>query len=119
SAGPVLIRIPGAPGNTGEAEKDKLLVDMIAAKGRYVEVMGMRLVEGRSFEAARNLGEREAMIDAGVARRFFPGGSPLGARISYGKDNTLTVVGVVQQARLYDVHQDGRPQLIVRQEDMG
>ena len=29
----------------------------------------------------------------------------------------MTIVGVVQQARLYDLHQDGRPQLYVRAED--
>jgi len=117
-AGPVLIQAPDAPGNTGDADKDRLLVDMIAVKAQYVEVMGMRLLEGRSFEALGGERVREALIDAAVARRFFPGTSPLGARINYGKE-TVTVVGVVQQARLYDVHQDGRPQLIVRQEDVG
>jgi ABC-type antimicrobial peptide transport system permease subunit len=29
----------------------------------------------------------------------------------------VTIVGVVDQARLYDLHQDGRPQLFVRSED--
>ena len=31
----------------------------------------------------------------------------------------FTIVGVVEQARLYDVHQDGRPQLYIRSEDWG
>ena len=31
----------------------------------------------------------------------------------------LTIVGVVDQARLYDIHQDGRPQVYVRTEDWG
>jgi putative ABC transport system permease protein len=118
-ATPVQFLVPGAPGNTGDPAKDALLVDMIAAKAQYVEVMGMRLLEGRSFEAARREGVREALIDSAVARRFFPGTSALGARIKAGDGPELTVIGVVQQARLYDVHQDGRPQLILRQEDLG
>jgi len=36
----------------------------------------------------------EVDFDAAVARRFFPGTSPLGARINYGKES-VTVVGVV------------------------
>jgi predicted permease len=112
------IRIPGAPGNTGEAERDALLVDVIAAKAGYVEVMGMRLVEGRGFEPLNGQSVREAIVDRAVARRFFPGTSPLGAQIAFNKE-MVTIVGVVEQARLYDVHQDGRPQLIIRQEQWG
>ena len=112
------VGIPGAPGNTGDAEKDRPLVDTMGIRAGYIEVMGMRLVEGRTFERARRAGEREALIDTALARHFFPTGSPLGARIPAG-DQTLTVVGVVEQARLYDVHEDGRPQLYERAEDVG
>jgi predicted lysophospholipase L1 biosynthesis ABC-type transport system permease subunit len=58
------------------------------------------------------------VIDSLLARQFFPTGSPLGARILF-RDGSLTIVGVVDQARLYNVHQDGRPQLFVRAEDWG
>ena len=34
-------------------------------------------------------------------------------------DRPVTIVGVVEQARLYDVHEDGRPQIFVRAEDWG
>lgn len=57
-------------------------------------------------------------IDNLLARQFFPTGDPLGAKIPFG-DRSVTVVGVVEQARLYDVHQDGRPQLFLRAEDFG
>ena len=76
----------------------------------------MRLLAGRAFEESRPSGVFEAIVDSNMARRFFPGADPLGARIAYRKD-WLTIVGVVEQARLYDVHQDGRPQLYVRAED--
>ncbi|MPZ19146.1 MAG: FtsX-like permease family protein [Luteitalea sp.] len=110
----VAMTIPGAPGNTGDADRDLLWVDEVAARAGYVEVMGMRLLAGRTFEPERRDDVREALIDRHLARHFFPTGSPLGAKISLGD---RTIVGVVEQARLHDVHQDGRPQVFVRAED--
>ena len=112
------ITIPGAPGNTGDSERDKVLTDMIGARANYIEVMGMRLVAGRTFTEARQNGVTEAIIDPEIAKRFFPAGNALGARIRMG-ERSLTIVGVVGQARLYDVHADGRPQILVRAEDFG
>jgi putative ABC transport system permease protein len=112
------ITIPGAPGNTGDAERDKVLTDVIAVRANYVEVMGMRLLAGRSFTESRPNGVMEAMIDTAIARRFFPEGNALGATIRWG-EQSLTVIGVLNQARLYDVHADGRPQILIRTEDFG
>jgi predicted permease len=120
SANQSTISIPGAPGNTGNADRDAPLVDTIATRAKYVEVMGMRLVAGRAFDPVRRDGVREAIIDRTLARQFFPTGDPIGAKIPFGRDQpTLTIVGVVEQARLYDVHKDGRPQLYYRAEDFG
>jgi putative ABC transport system permease protein len=118
SASQTTIRIPGAPGNTGSPERDAPLVDVIGTRAGYVEVMGMRVVAGRAFDDVRRDGVREALIDPLLARQFFPAGNPLGAKIPFRKES-LTIVGVVEQARLYDVHQDGRPQLFIRAEDWG
>jgi putative ABC transport system permease protein len=112
------ITIPGAPGNTGDAERDKALTDVIGVRANYVEVMGMRLLAGRTFTESRPNGVSEAMIDTAIARRFFPDGNPVGAKIRLG-ERSLTIIGVVDQARLYDVHSDGRPQILVRAEDFG
>ena len=114
------VGIPGAPGNTGNAERDRPLVDYLGIRAGYVELMGMRLFEGRTFDRVRPAGVREAIVDVHLARHFFPNGGILGTRIPFGGDNQfVTVVGVVDQARLYDVHQDSRPQLYLRQEDAG
>jgi putative ABC transport system permease protein len=110
------ITIPGAPGNTGDAEQDKLLTDIIAVRANYVEVMGIRLVAGRTFTESRPNGVTEAMIDTAIARRFFPDSNAIGATIRWG-ERSLTIVGVVNQARLYDVHADGRPQILFRADD--
>lgn len=120
SASQTTIRIPGAPGNTGNAERDAPLVDYMGIRAGYPELIGMRLVAGRTFERMRREGVQEALIDTSLARHFFPTGSPLGARIPSGDNKQfVTVVGVVEQARLYDVHQDGRPQIFMRAEDGG
>ena len=119
----VVIRIPGAPGNTGDADRDAVLTDLVAVAPNYVEVMGMRLVVGRTFTESRPNGIHEAMIDSALARRFFPDGNAVGAKIPGMADRMslreqlLTIIGVVDQARLYDVHADGRPQILVRMED--
>jgi putative ABC transport system permease protein len=114
------ISIPGAPGNTGDAERDSLLVNTIIIRAGYVETMGMRLLNGRAFGESRRDDVREALVDRHLAERFFPAGSPLGATIPFGPPGgLLTIVGVVEQARLYDLHRDGRPQIFIRQEDWG
>jgi putative ABC transport system permease protein len=112
------LRIPGAPGNTGDADRDAPLVDYLRVRAGYIEVMGIQLLEGRAFEAARREGVREAVIDEQVARQFFPGSSPLGATFPFS-DAEVTIVGVMKQARLYDTHVDGRPQVFLRAEDWG
>ena len=116
SANQNTIAIPGAPGNTGDPARDNPLVDVIAARAGYFEVMGMRLLAGRDFPRARQGDAPEAVIDHLLARQFFPTGNPIGAKIPFNK-RSLTIVGIVQQPRLYDLHKDGRPQLFVRAED--
>ncbi len=118
AANEVVIGNQGATGNVGNAEREALLADGIAVRANYVEVMGMRLVAGRTFSESRTAGVPEAMIDSALARRFYPDGSALGAKIPFGP-LVLTVVGIVDQARLYSVHADGRPQIFARAEDIG
>jgi putative ABC transport system permease protein len=110
------ITIPGSPGTTGDAQRDSVTVDIVLTRAGYAELMGMRLLAGRYFEERRAEGVREALIDRHLAEQFFPTGSPLGAIIPL-KDQAVTVVGVIEQARLYTLHQDGRPQILVRSED--
>jgi putative ABC transport system permease protein len=122
-APPNQIQIPGAPGNTGDPDRDRPMVDMIGTRASYVSVMGMRVIRGRAFDPLRREGFREALIDRRLAAQFFPGGAdPIGAIIPrrfMNADMPLTIVGVVDQARLYDIHEDGRGQVFVRTEDWG
>jgi putative ABC transport system permease protein len=113
------VMFPGAPGNTGKGDEDQPLIDYIPARGRYFEALGIRVLAGRVFAATRPSGRSEAIIDRTLAARFFPTTSPLGALLVSDGSDSLTVIGVVEHARQYDLHQDGRAQVYVRNEDFG
>lgn len=70
---------------------------------RYFETVGLRLVEGRLFAPEdRAPGGRNTIINATMARRFFPGRSAIGKRWTYGDPidgEANVVVGVVEDAR--------------------
>lgn len=108
------VRFLAAPGNTGERDHDTPLIDFIAARRGYFDALGIRVLAGTTFtDAATPAALREVLIDRTLAAEFFPTGSALGARLPLDTD-TLTVVGVVEHARQYDVHKDGRPQIYFR-----
>lgn len=108
--------LPGAPGNTGVREHDGPLVDVISARAGWFRTLGIAVLSGRDFEPPRPGTPREVLIDRLVAEEFYPTGSPLGTRLVLGGDS-MVVVGVVNHARQYDLHTDGRPQVYVRDED--
>jgi putative ABC transport system permease protein len=106
---PTTLSIPGAPGNTGDAQRDAVLTDVIGARPGYFEVMGMQLVAGQTFQQSIEPALDEAVVDTAFVRRFFPGVNPVGMQFPFGH-----IVGVVRQPRLYDLHQDGPPQVYFR-----
>jgi putative ABC transport system permease protein len=108
---------PGAPGLTGDPDHDAPLVDWMRITPGYLEAMGVRVLSGRGFEDSTGEG-LEVLIDRTLARHFFPGADPIGFQIPVGDGARATVVGVVEHARFYDVHQDGRPQLYIPLHDL-
>jgi hypothetical protein len=74
------VTIPGAPGITGNVDRDTPLVDYMGIRAGYVEVLGMRVIEGRPFERVRRDGVREALIDRSLARQFFQAAALSGRR---------------------------------------
>ncbi len=109
---------PGAPGNTGAVEHDYPPVDEFTTRPGYFDVMGIPILSGRTFDAASANGRREVLIDQTLATTFFPGRTPIGATMRAllgGSAADMTIVGVVERTRLYDVHdQDGRAQIFIR-----
>jgi putative ABC transport system permease protein len=111
------LRIPGAPGNNGNEDHDRPLVDYMAVLPGYFATMGIKMLAGRDFSSLRTGRVHEVVIDKAMADYFFPNANALGARIPFGPPDTVTVVGIVQQPRLYDMSKDDRPQIYYRADD--
>jgi predicted permease len=76
--------------------------------GDYFQTMGLRLLEGRLFEAQdRRAATRSTIVNATMAKRFFPGQSAIGKRWSYDSldKDAFTIVGVVEDARYLNVRE--------------
>src|SRR5687768_1877952 len=77
----------------------------------YVETMGLRLIEGRTF-GATDLGanKNNVMVTAAMAQRFWPCQSAIGRRIKGGglssQNPWWTIVGVVRDANLRGIPQN-------------
>jgi putative ABC transport system permease protein len=113
------IEIPGAPGNTGEEEHDSPLVDYFGVRENAEEALGLHIITGRALDPVRRPGVHEALIDQPMVDYFFPTGNPLGAKIPLNDTDSATVVGVIEQPRHYNVHENDRPQLYLRAEVLG
>ncbi len=70
---------------------------------KYFETVGIKLVEGRDFDA-RDSGTAHnvAIINEAMARRYFAKRSPIGERFGLKKPDT-EIIGVVRDARVTDV----------------
>jgi len=120
----VPVFIAGAPGNTGDAERDRVLTDVVAVQGGFAETMGVRLIAGKLLDRTRPEGPSEALIDDTMAKRLFvEPADALGASVPLFVETrfeqTFRVIGVVDQPRQYDLYADGRSQVYVRAEDLG
>ena len=77
----------------------------------YVETMGLRLVEGRTF-GPTDLGvaNTNVMVTMALAQRFWPGQSAIGRRIKAGsltsENPWWTIVGVLKDANLRGIPQN-------------
>jgi putative ABC transport system permease protein len=86
----------------------------------YVETLGISLLRGRTFTDADNeKAPLAGMINATVARRFFPDQDPAGKRFMFGHPSATnppkwyTIVGVVGDTRLYGLANPARLEVYV------
>jgi predicted permease len=104
--------MPGSPTNTGDNEKDRMLVDEAAITPGYLKAMGISLLEGQDFDAshADSLTRRVTILDDLLAKRYFPNGSAVGQYAIVNGDS-LRVIGVARHVRIWNVQDAGREQL--------
>jgi len=82
----------------------------------YFETMGTPLLKGRDFTDFDGPGQQSVcIINATIARDFFPGVDPIGQRVKLGRnsDNAdwLTIVGVAGDTRGYALDVKPKPQV--------
>jgi predicted permease len=74
---------------------------------KYFATLGLRILDGRNFGPEdRAQGSRNTIVNATMAKRFFPGQSAIGKRWDYGDDinkNSNVIVGVVEDARYVEL----------------
>ncbi|MDE3154477.1 MAG: ABC transporter permease [Acidobacteriota bacterium] len=85
---------------------------MATVSPEFFQTMGMHLVAGRNFTWADNgQAPKVAIVSRTMARRLAPDGNPIGKRLRVdglrGVD-AATVVGVVDDVRLYDLRERDR-----------
>ncbi len=90
----------------------------------YFELMGTKLLEGRTFTEEDHRAEsRAAIIDAVMARKVFPGQSAVGerllARITTDEAIWFEVVGVVEHQRRVTLAADGRESMFFPEGHVG
>jgi predicted permease len=121
SAAAVASRLPLAPDINMEGvrirghhgpQDDPTLVDAVSIGAGYFPVVDVALVEGRAISEDDVDGERRvAVINEAMARRFWPGRSPLGELLyteGY-EDAPHEVVGVVRDHKVRSVGEEPRP----------
>lgn len=88
-------------GYSASLEED-LDVETVSVIPGYFEMMGVRIVHGRSLQASDRAGsEAVAVVNEAFARRFFAGRDPVGGVVGLGGGEPATIVGVARDGR-YD-----------------
>ena len=76
----------------------------------FLAATGMRLLEGRDFAASDRTGPPVIVVNQSLARRAWPGRSPIGecVHLEVRPDVCATVVGVAADARSFRLREDGQ-----------
>lgn len=102
------VRHPIEVERTEGAGISELRVGVMSVTGAYFQTLGLRLVDGRLFEAADRSGaEPVAVISEALARRLWPDGGAVGSRIRTAEEPSVrapltvwrTIVGVTANVR--------------------
>ena len=103
-----------AEGTEGDPQSSLPTSQLTWASPRYFDVMGIRMLNGRSFGAQDDAtGLPAVIVSASIAKRSWPGQDPIGKRLHLGgpqaKNPWMTVVGVVDDMRNRRLEEDPKP----------
>ncbi len=91
------------------SQSDKNLeIPSVGIEKNYFQLLGISLLQGRTFSAQEGATDSGAVIiNQKMARRYWPGTSPIGARFRFRRENDIqpwfTVVGVVSDVKEFDL----------------
>jgi predicted permease len=108
------ITVEGRP--APEPGKELIAVTRVVSPD-YFKTMGIQLSRGRAFDARQDRADSPGavIVSETAARRYWPGEDALGKRLSVGDpenpDDWLTVVGVVNDVRQFQLDAEPRPQM--------
>jgi putative ABC transport system permease protein len=105
--------IQGVPTRSDGTAQD---AEVFAASPEYFETLRIPLLQGRLYDAGDRAGGRGvAVVNQALARRFWPGRSALGARLTLDDpadpESWRTVVGVVGDVRQERLSEQAYPQI--------
>jgi predicted permease len=102
------VAIDGAPVTRDPAR----LVYFNVVSPAFFRTVGMRIVQGREFNAGDTpAGPRVVIVSDSLAKAFFPGQNAIGRRISIGRDKArqdLEIVGVVSDTKYQRLQEPAR-----------
>jgi putative ABC transport system permease protein len=113
----------GAPfggGNTGMPIKavganalgaESVQADWRIVSDDYFGTLAIPVLRGRSFQASDGAEDARlaVILSSNLARRFWPEGDPIGRQAQLGNKQTVTVVGIVGDARNVELDKQPRP----------
>jgi putative ABC transport system permease protein len=100
-------------GQPARSRVDKLFAHVGSVSGGYFAAMGIPLVLGRTFdEHDSESAPKVAIVNATLAKRYWPGESVLGKRLKFD-DDVATIVGVVGDSRQLGLKEPPPPLLYI------
>jgi predicted permease len=108
------ITVEGRP--APEPGKELIAVTRVVSPD-YFKTMGIQLSRGRAFDASQDRADSPGavVVSETAARRYWPGEDAVGKRLSIGNpenpDDWLTVVGVANDVRQFQLDADPKPQM--------
>jgi putative ABC transport system permease protein len=102
---------PAQPPPSLDSSADPGQPDTFTVSQHFLDVMGIRVIEGRGFDDNDSAGQPGVvLINRTLARSGFLGTDPLGKRISALKQ-TWEIVGIVDDVQQFGLDQDPVPQV--------
>lgn len=121
---PEIVAVAGSdttPGRTfrnwgcqAEGLDESLTLNMVVCDEGYLETMGLEMVEGRFFSREFSTDEKAIIINESAAK-LIGWDDPIGKTISFDRESTFNVVGVVKDYHYESLHQSIRPGALMAQ----